>query len=90
MACISNGIKEYHYALSDDDYFITVYRLFTTIFHKCINVAINVFYIIISYFPMFSLTHYAQHYVGIIGGPPGGGILKCPYIWLKVLMSQPL
>ena len=43
-------LQAYHQGLSDDDCFITVYQLFTAIFYKCINIAINVFYIIISYY----------------------------------------
>ena len=43
-----NGIRIlYYYVLSYDDCSIRVYRLFTTIFHKSINVAINLFYFLL-------------------------------------------
>ena len=40
-----NAINAYHYTLLNDDCSIRVYRLFTTIFHKRINMAIYLFYI---------------------------------------------
>ena len=56
-----NGIQVCHQGLS------RVYRSFTVIFHKCMNIAINVFYIfpiMLALCLMLSMTHYA----GIIGG----------------------
>ena len=49
-----------------------VYRSFTAIFHKCMNIDINVFYIfpiMLALCLMISMTHYAQIYACIIGGP---------------------
>ena len=40
-----NGNQVYHKGLSDNDRSIRVYQLFTAIFHKCMNIAINLFYI---------------------------------------------
>ena len=40
----------YHQGLSYVDCFIRVYQSFTAISYKCMNIAINVFYIIISYY----------------------------------------
>ena len=64
-----NGIKVHYFALLCDDCSVIVYRSFTTIFHKCINIAINFVYI----FPimlvlclMLLLINCAQNYVGII------------------------
>ena len=54
-----------------DDCFIRVYRLFTENFHKCIDIAINVFYIfpvILALCIMLSFTHHAQNYASIISG----------------------
>ena len=42
-------------------------------FSECINIIINVFYIlliILALCLMLSMTHYAQNYTGIIGGSP--------------------
>ena len=71
LECINEGIKIYHYALSYGDCTIRVYRLFTTIFHKCLILLL----IFILHFPimlllclMLSMTNYAQNYAGIIGG----------------------
>ena len=58
-----------------DDCSIRVYRLFTENFHKCINIVINVFYILpvmLALYLILSLTHYAQKYTGIIGGSLDG------------------
>ena len=41
---LANGIKVDHNLLNDD-FSIRVYRSFNEIFHKCINIAINVFYV---------------------------------------------
>ena len=60
-----------YYAPSYDDFSIRVYQLFTEIFHKCINIAVNVLYILpimLALYLMFSMTHYAQNYAGIVGG----------------------
>ena len=72
LECINEGIKIYHYALSYNDCSIRVYRLFTTIFHKCLILILLIFSL---HFPimlllclMLSMTHYAQNYAGIIGG----------------------
>ena len=51
------------------------YIVFTENFHKCINIAINVFYILpimLALCLMLSLTDYAQKYTGIIGGSLDG------------------
>ena len=64
-----NGIKVYHYALLDDDCTIRVYRSFAAIFHKCINIAIYIFYlfpIMLALCLMLSVSLYAQ-YVGMMG-----------------------
>ena len=57
------GIIVYHYALSYDDRSIRVYRLFTTILHKCLIFPL----IFILHFPimltlclMLLLTHYTE------------------------------
>ena len=44
-------------------------------FSECINIIINVFYILLIILAlciclMLSMTHYAQNYTGIIGGSP--------------------
>ena len=56
---------KYTIMLSYEDCSIRVYRSFTTIFYKFINIAVGLFYI----FPimlalcfMLSLAHYAQNY----------------------------
>ena len=61
----------YNHVPSYGDYSIRVYRSFTTIFHKCLIFLLK----FIFHFPfmlalclMLSVTHYAQHYAGIIGG----------------------
>ena len=44
---------------------------YIAILHKCMNIAINVFYIfpiILALYLMLSMIHYAQNYAGIIGG----------------------
>ena len=41
---------------------------FATTYHKCRNIAINEFYIMLALCLMLSVTHYAQNYAGIIGG----------------------
>ena len=69
------GIKIYHYALSCS---ITVYWLFTIIFHKClVLLLIFIFPIMLALCLMLSMTHYAQNYASIIGGSlPQGGHTK--------------
>ena len=59
------------YALSYNDFSVRVYRSFTELLHKCVNIAINVLYILpimLASFLMHSLSHYAQNHAGIIGG----------------------
>ena len=56
---------------SYDDCSIRVYRLFTAIFHKYINI-VNLFFIfcpiMLALCLMLSMTHYAKNYAGIVGG----------------------
>ena len=52
--------------LSHGDCFIRVYRLFTTIFYKCL-ITININFtlpIMLALCLMLSVTHYAQNYAG--------------------------
>ena len=48
------------------DYSIRVYGSFTTVFHKCINIANNILIFYANIMLMFPMTHY--YYAGIIGG----------------------
>ena len=46
LECINEGVKAYHYALSYNNCSIGVYQSFTTIFHKCIAIAFNIYFLL--------------------------------------------
>ena len=55
----------------DNDCSLRVYQSFTTIFHKCINIDIYAFCVLLIMLElrlMLLVTYYAQNYAGIIGG----------------------
>ena len=61
LECIYEWCPSIPLDLSNDDCFIRVYRSFTSIFHKHMNIAINIFYIfpiMLALCLMLSLTHY--------------------------------
>ena len=71
QSVITNGNKVDLLSVLCVEYYVTVYQLFTVKFHKCIIIAINVFYILpimLTLCLMLSLTHYAQNYAGIEDG----------------------
>ena len=63
-------VTNYSIITLNDDYSITEYGLFITIFHKYINTAIFEHYIfpIMPLCLMILMNHYAQNYAGIIAG----------------------
>ena len=64
-------VTNYSIITLNDDYSITEYGLFITIFRKYINIAIfehYIFPIMLALCLMILMTYYAQNYAGIIGG----------------------
>ena len=66
-----NDITVDQCASSYDDCSIRVYRSFTTIFYKCVEITINLLYVLhimLTLCLMLLITHCAQNVAGIIGG----------------------